>query len=170
MPGISTPAREYRLAKERKRRQRAKAAGPTVRAVDWRNRALWLLPVVAIAGLIIWLLRPGAEIVEVRLPALSALALTGQQVFAENCAVCHGENGAGSEQGPPLIHDIYNPGHHADLAFRRAVTRGVRRHHWAFGDMPAQPQVSASELRAIIGFVRSVQRENGIVYRPHQMR
>lgn len=157
------------MAKRRKQRKRSTAAAPASGTADWRNRAMWLLPVVAVAGLIIWLARPGAEIVEVRLPELSALAKTGQRAFAENCAACHGENGAGNEQGPPLIHDIYNPGHHADLAFQRAIARGVRRHHWAFGDMPPQPQVGKRKLRAIIGFVREVQRENGIVYRPHRM-
>ena len=43
-----------------------------------------------------------------------------------------------------------------------AVQRGARQHHWNFGDMPPQPQVTPEEIRAIIRFVREVQEANGI--------
>ena len=108
-------------------------------------------------------------IIKVSVPTLSAKAAVGKTAYDDNCAGCHGTNGAGSDQGPPLIHDTYNPGHHADEAFYRAVRQGVPRHHWLFGDMPPQPQVAATEVTDIIRYVRELQQANGIFYRPHRM-
>ncbi|WP_246413525.1 c-type cytochrome [Rubricella aquisinus] len=96
------------------------------------------------------------------IPPLSPLALAGQNSFNAQCAACHGENGFGSPQGPPLIHVIYEPSHHGDFAFVRAVQQGVRAHHWRFGNMPAQPQVSPNEIASIIAFIREVQVAHGI--------
>jgi mono/diheme cytochrome c family protein len=96
-------------------------------------------------------------------------AEAGKAAFDANCSSCHGANGAGTDKGPPLIHDIYNPGHHADAAFVLAARKGVRRHHWPFGDMPPQPQVTDSQISAIIQYVRELQAANGISYRPHRM-
>ncbi len=100
--------------------------------------------------------------VAVTVPDLSALARHGARAFARNCTACHGDNAAGSDQGPPLIHKIYEPGHHGDGAIVRAITQGVRGHHWPFGNMPRQPQVTRDETRAIIAYLREVQRANGI--------
>ncbi len=86
----------------------------------------------------------------------------GASLFAANCAVCHGKEGMGSNQGPPLIHRIYEPSHHDDLAFYRAVSRGSRQHHWQFGDMPPVPGVSIEEIGHIIAYVRQQQRRAGI--------
>lgn len=106
----------------------------------------------------------GAPIVAVTLPdTLSANAQMGQRAFAAGCADCHGENAAGKEGfGPPLIHRIYEPSHHADMAFFLAVERGVRAHHWSFGDMPAQSGLTRAEIASIISYVREVQTANGI--------
>lgn len=110
-----------------------------------------------------------STVVEIKLPQLSAGAAQGQLDFAANCVSCHGENAAGSERGPPLVHDIYNPGHHRDAAFYLATRNGVRQHHWSFGNMPAQPQISEDEIASIILYVRELQQANGIVYRVHRM-
>lgn len=108
--------------------------------------------------------------VRVKVGVLSPQALQGQEIFNANCAKCHGENGAGgTHKGPPLIHDIYNPGHHGNQAFYSAVHNGARAHHWPFGDMPAQPQVGFSEMPLLIRFIREVQEQNGIVRREHRM-
>jgi mono/diheme cytochrome c family protein len=96
------------------------------------------------------------------MPELSLAAQIGQVAFTDNCARCHGANGGGTDQGPPLIHIIYEPNHHSDIAFVLAARNGSRAHHWQFGDMPPQPQVSETEITAIIQFVREVQRANGI--------
>ena len=86
----------------------------------------------------------------------------GAELFRQNCSKCHGRAGSGSSNGPPLIHETYNSSHHADLAFHLAVKNGVRRHHWQFGDMPAQPHVSPEATGHIVAYVRSVQRRAGI--------
>lgn len=102
-------------------------------------------------------------------PPLTPTAELGKASFDTHCAQCHGANAAGTNQGPPLVHDIYNPGHHADQAFWFAVRRGVRQHHWPYGNMPPQPQVTDQELPAIVRYVRELQEANGIAYRPHRM-
>lgn len=107
--------------------------------------------------------------VSVSVPDLSRTARRGETVFDANCAACHGKNASGTDQGPPLVHNIYNPGHHADGAFHVAVTAGVRQHHWPYGNMPRQPQVGAGDVNAIIAYVRELQAANGIVYQQHNM-
>lgn len=102
-------------------------------------------------------------------PGLSETAAAGQSLFAANCAACHGPNAAGSDKGPPLVHPIYNPGHHSDQAFYNAVRQGSRQHHWAFGNMPAQPQVSNEDTALIIDYVRELQVANGITFEEHRM-
>lgn len=101
-------------------------------------------------------------------PELSASAQRGAERFAAVCAICHGVNGAGTDQGPPLIHPFYNPGHHNDQSFLSAMS-GVRQHHWTFGDMPPQPQISVSDAKSITRFIREVQEANGITFQPHNM-
>lgn len=100
--------------------------------------------------------------VAVTLPVLSDLAQQGQPLFGANCSICHGESGSGSDKGPPLIHVIYEPSHHADMAFVMAMRNGVRAHHWPFGDMAPVEGLSLTDMEAIIAFVREVQVANGI--------
>jgi len=112
----------------------------------------------------------GATLVDVKPPAtLSPLAVEGKKAYDANCARCHGANAAGSNNGPPFVHTIYNPGHHGDYAFLRAVRQGVPQHHWNFGNMPPQPQVTDDEVLAIIRYVRELQKANGITYKKHVM-
>ncbi|MEK6216800.1 MAG: cytochrome c [Boseongicola sp.] len=102
------------------------------------------------------------------MPELSAEATEGARYFNAVCAACHGQNGLGTEKGPPLITDIYNPGHHADESFQIAARSGVRQHHWPYGNMPAQ-NVTRAEVAKIVAYIRELQTANGIVYRPHNM-
>lgn len=95
-------------------------------------------------------------------PSLSMNAKRGKLAFEENCVACHGVNGAGTENGPPLIHKIYEPGHHGDKSFHLAARNGVRAHHWRFGDMPPVEGVSDQEVGFIVAYIREVQRANGI--------
>lgn len=106
----------------------------------------------------------GAALVAVTLPAtLSPQAQTGKQAFDAVCAACHGVAAAGKDGfGPPLVHVIYEPNHHADIAFYRAAENGVRAHHWRFGDMPAQKGLTKGDLANIVTYVRELQRANGI--------
>ncbi len=110
-----------------------------------------------------------AAVVDVKVPALSTIGQKGEKAFAANCAACHGGNASGGTGGPPLVHKIYNPGHHADGAFALALQRGVNQHHWRFGNMPPQPQVSAADTKAIVSYVRELQVANGIGYQQHRM-
>ena len=110
-----------------------------------------------------------ATSVAVQVPELTLTAQKGQVAFDANCAKCHGPNAGGSDQGPPLIHSLYNPGHHGDAAFYLAAKNGVRAHHWNFGNMPPQPQASNGDLAAIIAYVRELQAANGIKTQPHLM-
>ena len=87
----------------------------------------------------------------------------GGELFAANCAACHGGRAEGTDAGPPLVHRLYVPGHHSDAAFQSAVKNGVFAHHWDFGDMPAVAGVSEEEVAAIVGYVRGLQREAGLI-------
>ncbi len=93
---------------------------------------------------------------------LSSTAEKGRIAFNQDCAICHGRDAKGGDGGPPLIHKVYEPSHHGDDSFRRAVQRGVQQHHWQFGNMPSQPQVSPDSVESIIVFVREAQRAAGI--------
>lgn len=86
----------------------------------------------------------------------------GAALFRTRCAGCHGRDARGSERGPPLIHEIYRPAHHADIAFHFAVRDGVRRHHWRFGDMPPVPGLGPEDVGHIVAWVRAEQRRAGI--------
>jgi mono/diheme cytochrome c family protein len=96
------------------------------------------------------------------LPPTPAEHRTGEQLYDRNCAPCHGDNTRGTDKGPPLAHRVYVPSHHSDQAFYLAARNGVAAHHWRFGNMPAQPQVSESDVAAIVAYVRWVQREAGV--------
>ena len=87
----------------------------------------------------------------------------GETVFNKSCSRCHGIKGSGTESGPPLVNKIYEPGHHSDMSFHFAVNRGVRAHHWKFGNMPRIKGVSSKEVDQIIQYIRGLQREAGII-------
>jgi len=106
---------------------------------------------------------PGAAIVEVTVPELTGNAVLGERAFNAYCVACHGQNAAGVEgSGPPLVHKIYEPSHHADFAFQLAVQQGVRAHHWRFGNMPPVEGITKAEVRSIVDYVRALQAANGI--------
>ena len=137
------------------------------------KRVILALVVIVIAGVLYWgLLRPepdvataqkGTPMVEITIPVLSANAQAGAAAFSANCAVCHGDNAAGSlGSGPPLVHKIYEPGHHGDMSFVLAARRGVQAHHWPFGNMPPVEGIKDDEIANIIVYIRELQRANGI--------
>jgi mono/diheme cytochrome c family protein len=133
-----------------------------------------LLVLVAGVGAVAWNLLGPKETAtmaagSLRIPELSPVASEGKAAFDSVCAACHGANATGTDKGPPRLHPVYNPGHHSDEAFYLAALRGARQHHWRFGDMPAQLQVSKEQVATIIQYVREMQRANGITYQPHSM-
>ncbi|MCF1503248.1 cytochrome c [Afifella sp. H1R] len=103
------------------------------------------------------------RVANVKVPELSSDAETGRALFEENCVACHGENAAGTEAGPPLVHAVYAPEHHSDQAFQLAVARGVTAHHWSFGNMAPVEGLSQTEVEKIAAYVRELQRANGIL-------
>ncbi len=128
-----------------------------------------IVPLLVIGALImgVFLLFSGGSkrqsaAVDVKIPVLSASATSGQAIFKINCSQCHGPSAGGTKQGPPLVHKYYEPNHHADGAFYRAATMGVRAHHWGFGNMPPIRTVTTQDLSKIIAFVRELQKANGI--------
>ena len=84
---------------------------------------------------------PDAETTEfaqtVREATIPASLAAGEAAFVANCMTCHGERGL-------------------------AAQRGVRAHHWDFGDMPPIPEVDTEELRAIVPYIRFLQEQVGI--------
>jgi hypothetical protein len=105
----------------------------------------------------------GGSMVAVKMPVIEGNAAIGQRIFEKTCATCHGLAGGGIEgAGPPLIHIIYEPGHHGDESFQRAVALGVKSHHWGFGDMPPIEGLTRGDVAMIIAYIRDVQLANGI--------
>ncbi|MDX1267241.1 MAG: c-type cytochrome [Oceanisphaera sp.] len=123
-----------------------------------KSRRPWAIAVVILAPLAMvashFLLNDSsAEAEQLRL---------GKLAYQDNCAGCHGADLNGSRKGPPFIHKVYEPAHHGDEAFYRAVANGVRAHHWRFGDMPPVTGVSRNEVSDIIAYIREQQRQQGI--------
>ena len=83
----------------------------------------------------------------------------GQLLFNKNCSSCHGQNLLGSETGPPLLHPFYKPSHHGDSSFYRAGLKGVKAHHWQFGDMPPVEGMNEQKMKSIISFIRFYQQQ-----------
>ena len=106
----------------------------------------------------------GTALVAIKTPeSYSQNAQIGQRLFEAKCSDCHGPNAVGQAGvAPPLIHIIYEPNHHGDESFQRAVALGVRAHHWKFGNMPAVAGLTRAEVKSIIAYVRELQRHNGI--------
>ena len=88
--------------------------------------------------------------------------VAGAALYADNCASCHGADLQGTDSGPPHLHPVYEPGHHGDVAFQRAVQLGAPQHHWDFGPMPPVEGLSDAEVDDIIAYVRQEQRAAGI--------
>ena len=86
----------------------------------------------------------------------------GAQLFEANCSACHGPQATGTDKGPPLVHEVYEPSHHPDDAFHSAVANGVTPHHWQFGPMPPVRGLDHDQVDEVIAYVRGLQRDAGI--------
>jgi mono/diheme cytochrome c family protein len=124
------------------------------------------LAVAGVDGLIFASPRGGdsndVDLASLTLPDLTPEQEGGRLLFEANCAVCHGKNAVGSDRGPPLVHRIYEPSHHSDIAFVLAAKQAVRTHHWRFGNISAIDSVTEDEVVHITAYVRTPQRANGI--------
>lgn len=106
----------------------------------------------------------GTGLVDITIPeTFSANAQIGKRGFEANCAACHGLNAVGKDGvAPPLVHIIYEPSHHGDESFQRAVAIGVRGHHWPFGNMPPVEGLTRGDVTMITAYIRELQQANGI--------
>ena len=83
----------------------------------------------------------------------------GQVLYEIKCASCHGLDLTGTDTGPPFLNPLYRPAHHGDAAFYRAALKGVRAHHWNFGDMPPVPGITEGKLNSILPYIRYYQQQ-----------
>lgn len=95
-----------------------------------------------------------------------AAAASGSELYAANCASCHGADLRGTDQGPSPLSIVYESGHHGDDSFRAAIELGTRQHHWTFGDMAPINGLDDDEVDAIIAFVRAEQEREGFEQYP----
>lgn len=102
----------------------------------------------------------GSDAEPVAEPA-SAAAKSGQAVYANSCASCHGLDLEGTNKGPSHLSLVYEPGHHGDDAFRAAIANGSPQHHWNFGDMPPVEGLSADQVDDVIAYIRGEQERRG---------
>ena len=90
-------------------------------------------------------------------------AKVGKLLYEAKCVACHGVNASGQDGvAPPLVHKIYEPSHHGDESFQRAVSLGVQAHHWRFGNMLPVEGLTRGDVKMITAYVRELQRANGI--------
>ena len=152
------------------RRPRGSASSSRTKRKKLTDR-LYLVAIAAAAvvGVVGWLQwfdddhgHHGDGATTLTIPAFTAEAEAGQALFEENCVTCHGAHATGSDQGPPLVHRIYEPNHHGDMSFQLAVKNGVRAHHWKFGNMAPVDGVSPEDVIKITRYVRELQKANGI--------
>lgn len=155
------------MSRPEKRPAPARGAAAT-RPAGSRKRLGWALggaAVIALIGITIWLATADTTdtTASPAAPGATADAVDGEQLFTANCAQCHGAAAGGTQSGPPLVHETYVPGHHADGAFLLAVRNGVRSHHWNFGSMPPIPGLSDEDVAHIVAYVRGLQRDAGLI-------
>jgi len=125
-----------------------------------RITTLWMIAAVALA-------LPTASFAQsqpkdAKEPPLTGNVAFGKILYDKACMSCHGMTGTGTDKGPPFLHRVYHPGHHGDASFFHAVQQGVKAHHWRFGDMKAVPGLGQREIELIVGYVRALQKMNGL--------
>ena len=117
----------------RKRRKRAnKPANARDSSQKSAGRSLYVTGIIAaalIGGVTYWLTGRGdGTEVSVTVPTLTGAAIKGERLFNANCGSCHGKNAAGSDKGPPLVHKIYEPGHHGGRTRREGAPLAIWRY------------------------------------------
>lgn len=145
--------RAERRAAEVKAQQRA-------RRMTMVRRSLGVIVLVAATSAIVWAINNDAAVEIEASDDLTVLA-AGEELFQANCAECHGADLRGTDSGPSFLSSVYNPNHHTDESFRRAVELGVAQHHWRFGNMEPVVGLSEEDVGSIIAFVREQQRVLG---------
>ena len=79
----------------------------------------------------------------------------GYDLFLKNgCSLCHDKDLSGTKLGPPLVYSLYKSGHHNDERLFKSIKEGVGQHHWYFGNMPAHPHISDTDINHMVAFIR----------------
>jgi cytochrome c5 len=78
-------------------------------------------------------------------------AARGQELFATNCAVCHGPSGEGTSIAPSALNDAALLGQRTDEDLAEAIREGVA------DKMPPFPELSDEDLQDLIALHRSWQ-------------
>ena len=89
----------------------------------------------------------------------AAKALAGAQLFADNCAACHGEDGKGNRDlgGPGLTEAIWLfGGDEAALTATIAAGRGGVMPPWGFAPEGGLARLSEDQIRAVTLYVHSL--------------
>ena len=127
------------------------------------NGPFWLMVFgIVVASFSVMIYQQSTVQRSIVVPDFNGLEQQGAGIFSANCSGCHGENAAGSGNGPTLIHRYYEPGLHGDSTFYDAITHGATGLHWNFGDMPPVDNLKNEEIAAIVAYVRKLQTANGI--------
>lgn len=53
-----------------------------------------------------------------------------------------------------MLHKVYEPSHHGDVAFQLTAKTGMRAHHRNFGDMKPIPTVTPDDVAHITASIR----------------
>ena len=84
-------------------------------------------------------------------------AKVGKLLYEAKCVACHAVNASGQDGvAPPLVHKIYEPSHHGDESFQRAVSLGVQAHHWRFGNMLPVEGLTSPRVNPSTGSILSL--------------
>ena len=84
---------------------------------------------------------------------------SGSAIYFSTCSACHGVQLNGSDQGPPLVHPFYKPSHHNDGSIYRAALKGVKQHHWNFGNMPPVAGMTPGKMDSVVPYIRYYQQQ-----------
>lgn len=133
------------------------ATGPAARTDPVRRRGVLMSSVMITSALALLAVSCGDSAGETAAGADGV----GAELYAANCASCHGTDLAGTELGPSQLSIVYEPAHHDDDSYRSAIANGAGQHHWTFGNMPPIPGLDDAEVDAIISFIRSEQERQG---------
>lgn len=135
---------------------------PTTKSpVMWMALAFGTLAIITVISM--WGKEKIAMVVSPTIPELGALEQQGRDIVNAQCIECHGVDGTGgTRKGPPLLHPMYRFDIYPDYHFKRVMKEGRPEHHWRFGPMPAQPQLSDAQTTSIIAYVRAVHDANGV--------
>lgn len=117
---------------------------------------------LAIAGVVPLALHAEGKGIPRPSPGLAPNPGIGRTLYEKSCAQRHGVDLRGTPRGPPPVHRVYAPSHHADIAFQLAAKYGSRQHRWNFGDMQPVNRVTPDEVAHITAYVRDRQRQAGI--------